>query len=154
VPLMGNTVKPAMCLVKRELKELMNKKWAARWVADKRIKQSKIFFSGPESKKSDAIIKRCRSSVGRLIRFILGHAFLRRQSAIVAQGRYPPVGDVSSYSEWDETPAHIILDCPAFGSWRQAVFDVWELPLVNPDWTVMALDKFLSLPDVFLFEDC
>jgi hypothetical protein len=68
------------------------------------------------------------------------------------------VGDVScrrwGYSEWDETPAHIILDCPAFGSWRQAVFDVWEMPLVNPDWTVMALDNFLSHPDVFLFEDC
>jgi hypothetical protein len=31
---------------------------------------------------------------------------------------------------------------------------VWEMPLVNPDWTVMALDKFLSHPDVFLFEDC
>jgi hypothetical protein len=34
VPLMGIIVKPAMCLVKRELKELMNKKWSARWVAD------------------------------------------------------------------------------------------------------------------------
>jgi hypothetical protein len=34
----------------------MNKKWAARWVADKRFKQSMIFFSGPDSKKSDAII--------------------------------------------------------------------------------------------------
>jgi ribonuclease HI len=29
VPIMGIIVKPAMCLVKRELKELMNKKWAA-----------------------------------------------------------------------------------------------------------------------------
>jgi hypothetical protein len=28
------------------------------------------------------------------------------------------------------------------------VFDVWEMPLVVPDWTVMALDKFLSHPDV------
>jgi hypothetical protein len=37
---------------------------------------------------------------------------------------------------------------------KYAVFDVWEMPLVNPDWTVMALDKFLSHPDVFLFEDC
>jgi hypothetical protein len=53
-----------------------------------------------------------------------------------------------------DTSSHIILDCPAFGSWRQAMFDVWEMPLVNPDWTVMALNKFLSHPDVFLFEDC
>jgi hypothetical protein len=52
------------------------------------------------------------------------------------------------------TPAHIILDCPAFDSWRQAVFDVWEMPLVNTDWTVMAPDKFLSHPEVFLFDDC
>jgi hypothetical protein len=37
--------------------------------------------------------------------------------------------------------------------WRQAVFDVWEMPLVDPNWT-MALDKFLSHPDVFIFEDC
>jgi hypothetical protein len=42
---------------------------------------------------------------------------------------------------------------PAFGSWRQAVFDVWEMPLVNPVWTVMALNKFLSHPDVILFKD-
>jgi hypothetical protein len=154
---MGVIVKPAMCLVKRELKELMNKKWSARWVADKQFKQSKFFFSDPDSKKSDAIIKRCRS-VGRLIHFISGDAFLWRQSAIAAQGRYPPVGDVScrrcGYSEWDETPAHIILDCPALARGAKRFFDVWEMPLVNTDWTVMALDKFLSHPDVFLFEEC
>jgi hypothetical protein len=31
---------------------------------------------------------------------------------------------------------------------------MWEMPLVDPDWTVMALDKILSHPNVFLFEDC
>ena len=57
-----------------------------------------------------------------IVRFLTGHAFLRRQNAIVDQGINPPLGDVSCRMcedpVMDETPHHLITECDALCSWR------------------------------------
>jgi hypothetical protein len=85
-----------------------------------------------------------------------GFAFTWRQSAIIDQGRNPPMGNVSCRpcGEDDETPIHIICDCGSFVSHRLDIIGVHQMPETNPEWDVNSMVKFLQLEEIILMEDC
>jgi hypothetical protein len=101
-------------------------------------------------------MKHARSTVGRMIRFLTGFAFLLRQSTIIDQSRNPPLGDVSFRlcGEDNETPIHVICDCGHFISHRLNTIGVHQMPEKNPAWDMESMVRFLQLEEIILFEDC
>jgi hypothetical protein len=99
-------------------------------------RQSKVWFSTPDLPKSNQLMKHARSTMGRIIRFLTGFAFLLGQSAIIDQSKNPPLGDVSCRlcGEGDETPIHVICDCGHFITHRLTTIGVHQMPEKNPEW--------------------
>ena len=93
--------------------------------------------------------------MGRVVRFLTGHAFLRRHNAIVFHGIEPPPGDVSCRvcqdPISDETPHHLITECERLCLWRIECFGDYLLDEV-PTWEVQSLTKILSRKDLILLE--
>ena len=96
-----------------------------------------------------------REVLGQLIRFITGHAFLRRQNAVVFHGVSPPPGDITCrlceapFSE--ETPHHLITECEALCLWRSETLGAYELDEF-PVWDPRNLVQFIKHKDIILLE--
>jgi hypothetical protein len=149
----GLTAKSA---IKRELKEDIITRWTKRCQSTDDFRQTSVWYPTPDLPKSDQLLKHARSTVGRIVRFLTGFAFLLRQSAIVNQSRSPPLGDVSCRlcGEDDETPIHVICDCGHFITHRLDTIRVHQMPEKNPEWDMESMVKFLQLEEIILLEDC
>ena len=149
----GLTAKSA---IKKELKECMILKWTERWQSSEEYRQTKVWYPTPDMPKSEQLMSLSRPTVGRMARFHTGFAFLRRHAAIVAQGRSPPLGDVSCRlcEEDQETPIHIICDCGHFVTHRLDTIGVHQMPEKDPEWDIESMVKFLQLEEIILLEDC
>ena len=55
--------------------------------------EPKYFWGAPSKKGAECLISNCRDIVGQLIRFLTGHAFLKRHNAKVFHGISPPPGE-------------------------------------------------------------
>ena len=84
-----------------------------------------------------------------LVRFVTGHAFLKRHNMVVEKGTTQGLEyeDIycrlcESFSEW-ETPHHIICKCPALMHRRQPYFGEHFLP-DDPQWKMKNLLEFLN----------
>jgi hypothetical protein len=88
--------------------------------------------------KSEQLMRHTRPPVGRTARILSGFAFFFRQSAIIAQSRNPPLGDVSCphCGEDDKTPIQIICDCGHFVEHRLDTIGVHHMPEDNPEWDI------------------
>jgi hypothetical protein len=82
----------AKSAIKKELKEAMLAEWTLAWKSASEGRQTKIFWPEPDLKKSEQLIKLSRPMFGIMACFGSGFAFTRRQSAIIDQGRNPPMG--------------------------------------------------------------
>lgn len=121
------------------------KKWAKRWLGLKTCRQTKYFYLGPDKGKSNEILKLNRAEISLLIRFLTGHAFLRRHEYIVAYGVYPPTGWAmcSLCDEDEETPHHLITRCPALVQ-RRLEFLGERILTETPVWRPKPLAQFLE----------
>jgi hypothetical protein len=149
----GLTAKSA---IKRELKENMINEWNNRWQSTTDYRQTKVWFPATDIPKSEKLIRHTRPTVGRTARNISGFAFYSRQSAIIAQSRNPPLGDVSCRHCGDDnkTPIHIISDCGHFVEHRLDTIGVHQMPEDNPEWDIDSIIKFLRKEEIILIEDC
>jgi hypothetical protein len=85
-----------------------------------------------------------------------GFAFFQKQSAIIAQSRNPPLGDVScrNCGEDEETRIHIICDCGHFVLHRLNTIGVHQMPEDKPEWDMESMLQFLRKEEIILMEDC
>ena len=129
--------------------------WVNRWHTNDEARQSKYFWQAPSKAKTDRLLSYPRESVSRAIRFLTGHAFLRRQNAIVFHGISPPPGDITCRlcedSYMDETPHHLITECEALVQWRIATFET-DFMEDFPRWKVHNLMKFIGKKSIILLE--
>jgi hypothetical protein len=97
-----------------------------------------------------------RPTVGRRARIISGFAFFQKQSAIIAQSRNPPLGNVSCRhcGEDDETPIHIICDCGRFVQHKLDTIGVHQMPEDKPKWDMESMFQFLCKEEIIFMEDC
>ena len=129
--------------------------WTSRWQRSSACRQSKYFLAVPSKRESQYILNQCREIVGRLVRYLTGHAFLKRHNAVVFHGISPPPGDITCrlceepFSE--ETPHHIITECEALHFWRHEILGAHILE-EYPQWKSSTLEKFLSCKDIILLE--
>ena len=129
--------------------------WTNRWINGPDARQTKFFFQGPSKSKAEKILWHSREIVSRSIRFLTGHAFMRRQNAVVFHGISPPPGDISCRLcedfTMDETPHHLITECEALIFWRMSIFGTDFLE-EYPRWHVGELIKFLTNKNIILLE--
>ena len=100
----------------------------------------------PSKKNTLILLQQSREVVGRLVRFLTGHAFLKRQNAVVditCRLCEDPLAD--------ETPHHIIIDCEALCFWRVQIFGSYILD-EYPEWDMKSLLRYLSLMKIILLE--
>lgn len=100
-----------LSFVKNILKDWMIDVWAHWWILEHPCRQTKIWFPIPDLKKSKQIMKLDRITLGRLIRWITGHVFLRRHQHIIDPWNF--TDPFCRMCQLDtETPDHIITSCP------------------------------------------
>ena len=147
------------CPSKRDIysviEEDANNKWSKLWDKEPGCRQSRFFIHGPAKAKAKELLGLARNTVGKLVRFLTGHAFLRRQNLIVLHGINPPIGDTTCRAcdvvGEEETPHHLITYCEAFSSWRAQTLGQYELDEF-PHWEPKSLARFLSHRDIILLE--
>ena len=137
------------------IEEQNKQKWFNRWITSLEARQSKYFWQFPSKSKSDKILSHPREVVSRVVRFTTGHAFLRRQNAVVFHGFSPPPGDISCRlcedPVMDETPHHLITECEALVFRRMDIFGTDFLDEFPP-WKPEELIRFLENKDIILLE--
>ena len=138
-----------------KIENFIREKWIDYWEQDQPCRQTKYFISAPNKSRAMLLLQNSREALGRLVRFLTGHAFLRRQNAIVSTGIDPPPGDVSCRlcedKVMDETPHHIITECDRLDLWRSETFGSFALD-EYPEWDPRDLSRFLSRKALILLE--
>ena len=149
------TPNPSIRRMKSEIESRTTTEWINRWETSTDCRQTKYFWGVPSKSESQVLISHPMSTVSRLVRFITGHAFLRRQNAIVKTGLNPPPGDISCRLCEDpvseETPHHLITECEALHFWRNETLGSRFLD-EYPCWKIKDLIKFLGDKGIILLE--
>ena len=139
-----------------EIQKSTHKEWIERWTSASEYRQSKYFLFGPSKTKTDLLLRYPREVVSQGVRFITGHAFLRRQNKIVATGLNPPPGDNSCRlcedCDLEETPHHILTECDRLINWRTEIFGERFLEEF-PGWHPTPLIKFIKHKMIILLEN-
>ena len=137
------------------VENLISKKWISHWEKVEGCRQSRYFITGPSKVRALLLLRQNRDALGRLVRFLTGHAFLKRQNMIVFHGINPPLGDVTCRfcedSHMEETPHHLITECEMLCQWRAATLGGYVLDEF-PQWEVQSLAKFLNHREIILAE--
>ena len=130
-------------------------RWERKWELEPGCRQSRYFIMKPSKKNTHVLLHESRDVVGQTVRFLTGHAFLKRHNAVVQCGFSPPPGDVRCRlcEEFftEETPHHLITECEALCHWRAETFGSYILD-EYPEWDMHTLLKFLRHQQLSLLE--
>ena len=131
---------PPNCIAKGKISAVMYKKWNQRWKSSTEFRQTNLFFSELDRKKSNILCKLDRKTLGLIVQAITGHNRLKYH-----ESKVNGLEDSSCrFCQWeDETSAHLITECPAF--WRSRM-DIFGHTLMDdlPEWKVSQLLIFIK----------
>ena len=137
------------------IESMVRQEWKKSWDDLLSCRQTKYFVEGPSKARAMLLLQNSREVLGRLVRYITGHAFLRQHNAIVFHNLNPPPGDNSCRmcedSFHDETPHHLITECDRLCMWRNETLGGYVLDDF-PNWDPRDLTKFLCRKDIILLE--
>jgi len=104
-------------------------------------RQTKLWFPTPNLKKSKTILMKTREELGLLTRWLTGHCYLARHQSLI----FPEVNPKCSLcSQYDETPWHLLRECPHPLVFNKLPPDHWE---VDPLLKLLQKIKFLEVPE-------
>ena len=112
----GGGVPPlAKATYKRLIMDNVITKWQSRWSGRGDCRQSKLFLGGPRPDIFPAISHESNPTVGKIVRFLTGHAHLRRHDAIVKEKTRQPLANIQCRlcRSNEETPFHLVANCDA-----------------------------------------
>ena len=131
-------------VMKNHTRELRNDTWRKIWRKNPDCRQSKLFFSGPDPKVWRIMRKLNKSKVGNIVRFTTGHGYLRRHNTVIKKKKRRLQADRDPDSECrlcrsgkEETPIHLLLECPSLMWSRHTLFATsrlvaWQLDTPPP----------------------
>ena len=130
-------------------KTLFIKDWQKEWNQWPEGRQSKYFLNGPDPKFKSTLLFG-RESISQLIRSVTGHAFMKYHNMIVEYGSKDNPGDKTCRlcKEEDETPHHIITNCPVLTNYRGEIFYQRTLPVHLTNWSIDKILQFMNHPKV------
>ena len=153
---MGPKVGLALATVNAQIDDETLRQWTYKWEHNGECRQTKYFWQGPNIARSKVIVNANRTNVGRLVRFLTGHTFLKRQNAIVnRENTFDPLGNISCRlcdTDAEETPHHLITDCGKLSFWRAGTMGDRILGEF-PEWDPLQLIEFLGYYDITKLED-
>ena len=149
-------VKTAKSSIKKAIRDWGNNAWVNEWEGETnpnqrtpKCRQTRYFYKVPSRSQAKVLLSYNRERVSMLVRFVTGHAFLKRHNMIVEKGTTQglEIEDIycrlcESSSEW-ETPHHVICKCPALMHRRLPYFGDYFLPN-DPSWKMKNLLEFLN----------
>ena len=135
------------CAANAAIRKALEREYNIYWHNSSTCRQTKIFFPDFNSQKAKKLIKgQDRVMFSRLVRFITGHAFLRRHNTVCET--YDPPSTLCRLCEdgSEETPEHLITFCPVL--WRSRMQELGNTVLnpFRPEWTPSGLVGFLRNP--------
>ena len=139
---------PNVALSKSYLNSLIHKHvmglWEDRWSHKKDARQTSIFFEKIDLNKSKELVALPKDQLSITVRAITGHDFRRRHNALVnSEGE----NQCRLCLEAEETPSHIILECPSLTHLRASTFKSY-LADIRHNWKAKSLAHFLSAPSI------
>jgi hypothetical protein len=119
IDVLGTDIEPPVRQARVRVNEELEKRWNSEWQHRKEARQTKIFFPGVDKNKTKALLSLTRPACGRMVRYLTGHAFLRRHQTLVFGS-----GDERCRfcREDPEEPQHLILSCPRLSRIRLEYF--------------------------------
>ena len=148
-----NTIKPARNVLKKLTKLNLNKNWQDLWDKNEECRQSKLFLSGPNPKIWQDLRKLQNEETSRVVRFVTGHCYMRRHRVILEMGyefQHDQVAMCSLCQEEQETPEHLITECPVLNNTRLDTLYCWQLDR-PPPWNA-GIINFINSPAVKALE--
>jgi len=139
-----------LSFLKSTLKTHVLDQWTDLWSRHPTCRQTKLWFPGPNLGLSRKIINLSREDIGKVIRWLTGHNFLRRHSQIVDPLRYQ-VAACRLCGDAPESASHVLADCMALDYHRLEILKTTHLtqPYV---WDLHKLLRFIE-PFAELLED-
>ena len=139
---------------KKHIRKARNLAWQTAWNQRKDCRQSKMFLPGPDPNIWKDIKSLPQAKISRIIRFTTGHCHMNRQNTIIAQG-YEALDSQEAMcrlcEEAEETPEHLITECPVLNTTRLSHLYAWQLD-TPPPWS-QELIQFINSPAVIAIEE-
>jgi hypothetical protein len=138
------------CTFTMAIKEHLYHLWSLHW-AEQDLSQIKIWFPYLEPPLSKKLLSYNRANFSRMVRFLTGHCFLRRQNNLVDLN-YPFSTVCRKCNIYQERASHILMDCEPLWSVRVKHFQSAFLPPL-PLWSPSQLHGFLTEPSIMELEE-
>ena len=121
-------------IIRQRLTDCIRKQWTIDWQTNQPCRQTKHFFPFLVPKFSRDLMKYGRTYFSALVQLITGHNFMNRHNAIVALGT-PDIElahcQYCDDEEAEESTAHILAECEAFGIERHHIFGTNVIDMNN-----------------------
>ena len=128
-------------------KELSNR-WLKKWEAYGEARQAKHFIAGPNGPRARVLLSYNKDMVGNYVRFITGHAHMKRHNKVLELGTRMFQDDVSCSlcKDGDETPIHLLFNCPSLNSVRNETLGTFDLSNHETfyDYSIGEMMRFIS----------
>jgi len=135
-----NTI--TLTFLKRTLHNHIIDDWQKEWQGHPSCRQTKLWCPNPNLGLSRRILQLDRPTIGRLIRWVTGHNFLRRHSNIVDPITYSTTKCRLCGRE-EETSSHVLAECITLDYHRMEIFNVPYLDLPC-QWKLKEVCTFLK----------
>ena len=129
-------------LQKKEIRLYYTQKWRQEWKSYAAARQTKIWFTKPDLRKSQKLLTRNRNTLGILVQFLTGHNKLQRHKNLQEKISDPFSCRLCGSAE--ETSFHVIAECPVLQRERMEIFKTWSNMSETPEWTIGQVEKFLN----------
>ena len=134
--------------IKKILNDRLISKWRDRWVNSNTARQTKQWFPLPEPRMEKYIGHVNRLEMGRLVQLITGHCNMNKHFNLKNRSHSPLC---RLCQEEEETPWHVITECPSLINLRLNIFGCPVLHLV--DWSPRQLVGFARSPVIIQLLD-
>ena len=137
----GYEVPGTKAVLKREIREARNQAWTEIWATTEGHRQSKHYLQGPQPDIWRDLKKLPPDKIGRTIRFITGHGFMNRHNTLIKfKNKTEAYNDPEAVlemlcklcEEQEETPLHIVTECPVLNTLRLSTLYQWQLDTPPP----------------------
>jgi ribonuclease HI len=127
-------------IVRKQIQKFTCSNWKQYWLNRPDCRQTKLWLPEPNLKLSKDLLNLPRMEFGLLTRWITGHCYLARHQSLIHFNS----PDCNLCSQGEETPWHLLRECPASKTYHELPLDNWSITELRN--SIQSL-SFLEVPD-------